>query len=390
MLFTAFLVAGALAMPSSAPVLDNSKPTAPHVELLRTPQGGLQPQAVVDDKGAFHLIYFKGEPAGGDLFYIRQDGKGSSEPIRVNSQPGSVIAKGVIRGGQIALGKNGRVHVVWNGSPKALPLNPAGGLPMLYTRMNDAAKGFEPQRNLMQASDVLDGGGTLAADRLGRVYVSWHALKAGGEHGENNRQVWMAASTDEGKNFAAERQINDRPTGACGCCGMRGFATGPEGIYYLYRAATESTNRDMTLLFSSDAGKTFTGTLIDKWNLNACPMSSEAFAASPRGVLAAWETQGKIRFAALGESKPDLSSVQTAPGQGTKCKHPTLAVNKDGVLLIAWTEGTGWQKGGDLAWQFYGPDGKPRGETGRVVGGIPAGGLATAVARSDGSFTIVH
>jgi hypothetical protein len=362
----------------------------PRVVPMRTPQGGLQPQAVVDDCGTLHLIYFKGEPAGGDLFYLREDAKGRSEPIRVNSQPGSVIARGVIRGGQLALGREGRVHVVWNGSPKAKPLNPSGGLPMLYTRMNDAGTAFEPQRNLMQASDVLDGGGTLAADRAGNVYVSWHALKAGGESGEERRQVWLAASTNDGNTFASERTINDRPTGACGCCGMRGFATGPDGVYFLYRAATHGTDRDMTLLFSGDAGTTFNSTLLDKWSLNACPMSSEAFVASGAGVIAAWETQGKIRFGTLGEASSGKLAIRTAPGNGTKCKHPSLAVNRDGILLLVWTEGTGWQKGGDLAWQLYSQNGQPIGEPGKVTGGIPVGGLATAVARTDGSFTIIH
>ncbi len=381
-------VAGAGPAKTAQPGDDSAPP--PCVNLLRTPDGGLQPQAVVDDKGTLHLIYFKGEPANGDLLHVREEARGRSNPVRVNSQAGSVIARGVIRGGQLALGREGRVHVVWNGSPKAEPLNPTGGLPMLYTRINDAGTGFEPQRNLMQVSDVLDGGGTLAADRTGNVYVSWHALKAGGERGEDNRQVWLASSNNDGKTFASERQINDRPTGACGCCGMRGFASGPEGIYFLYRAATAGTNRDMTLLFSADTSKTFTSTLLDKWSLNACPMSSEAFASSPSGVIAAWETQGKIRFGLLGESKPGTVEIQTAPGEGTKCKHPSLAVNRDGILLLAWTEGTGWQKGGDLAWQLYTPDGKPLGARGKVAGGITALSLATAVARPDGSFTIVH
>src|SRR5262249_43885903 len=43
------------------------------VELLRTPDGGIQPQAVVDAKGTLHLIYFKGDKAeAGDLFYVRR------------------------------------------------------------------------------------------------------------------------------------------------------------------------------------------------------------------------------------------------------------------------------------------------------------------------------
>src|SRR5262245_12565382 len=86
------------------------------VSLERTPNGGIQPQAVADAKGAVHLIYFKGEAGAGDLFYVRRDASRErfSAPIRVNSQPASAIATGTVRGGQIALGKDGRVHVAWN------------------------------------------------------------------------------------------------------------------------------------------------------------------------------------------------------------------------------------------------------------------------------------
>ena len=89
--------------------------------VLRTPDRGIQPQAVADAKGVLHLIYFKGKDSEGDLFYVRERaGPGTFlRPIRVNSQPGSAIAVGTIRGGQIALGKSGRVHVAWNGSGAA-------------------------------------------------------------------------------------------------------------------------------------------------------------------------------------------------------------------------------------------------------------------------------
>src|SRR5262249_45266609 len=157
-----------------------------------------------------HLLYFKGEPKAGDLFYCRRE-PGKSEfgkPLKVNSQAGSVIAIGTIRGGQIAVGKNGRVHVAWNGSGQALPQKSAQGTPMPYARLRDDGAAFEEQRNLMQTSDVLDGGGTVAADRDGNVYVAWHGLKIGSSRGEERRQVWAAISMDEGKTFAKETAIN--------------------------------------------------------------------------------------------------------------------------------------------------------------------------------------
>src|SRR5437016_1650781 len=82
---------------------------APPVTILKTPDEGIQPQAVMDAKGVLHLLYFKGDPAGGDLYYVRRisDKQHFADPIRVNSQPGSATAVGTIRGGQLAVGKGG-------------------------------------------------------------------------------------------------------------------------------------------------------------------------------------------------------------------------------------------------------------------------------------------
>src|ERR1043166_9448891 len=87
---------------------------ATQVRLTRVPEGGLQPQVAVDSKGAVHLIYFKGDPKQGDVYYTRSVDGGTTyqAPIRVNSQAGSAIAIGTIRGPQMALGKADRVYVV--------------------------------------------------------------------------------------------------------------------------------------------------------------------------------------------------------------------------------------------------------------------------------------
>src|SRR5262249_20418379 len=143
-------------------------PPSTSVALLRVPNHGIQPQAVVDSAGVVHMIYFAGDARAGDIFYVRStDGKQFSEPIRVNSQAASVIALGNIRGAQLALGKNNRVHVAWMGSGKAQPRGPGDATPMLYTRLNDAGTAFEVQRNLIQKAPGLDGGGSVAADKAG-------------------------------------------------------------------------------------------------------------------------------------------------------------------------------------------------------------------------------
>ena len=119
-------------------------------------------------------------------------------------------------------------------------------------------------------------------------------------------------------------------------------------------------------------------------------MSSEAFAEGPAGVFSAWETEGQVYFGRIDRVKPGVAAVVAAPGRGQGRKHPAVAVNRAGEVLLAWTEGTGWQRGGDLAWQVYDQAGKPTAAHGRIPNAIPVWGLATVVAGKDGSFTIIH
>src|SRR2546430_1461080 len=142
------------AIGSAAP----SRASATEVKVIRAPEAGIQPQAAVDEKGVAHLIYLKGDPKAAELFYARsQDGDTFGPAILVNDSAKGVMAIGNIRGAQLAIEKNRRVHVTWMG----------GGEIMYYTRLNDAGTAFEPPRNLITWAGKLDGGGTVAADKKG-------------------------------------------------------------------------------------------------------------------------------------------------------------------------------------------------------------------------------
>ena len=114
-----------------------------------------------------------------------------------------------------------------------------------------------------------------------------------------------------------------------------------------------------------------------------------ALVEGPSGVMAAWDTDGQICFSKLVPGTSEFSKPDNAPGEGRARKHPAIAFNAKGEMILLWTEGTGWQKGGALAWQVFDKAGKPTAEKGRIEGGIPVWGLATVVA-VDGGFTIVH
>jgi hypothetical protein len=358
------------------------------VTTMRAPANGIQPQAVIDAVGTMHLIYFTGDAKGGDAWYVRQV-VGTTEfstPLRVNSQPASVMAIGSVRGAHLAIGRQGRAHVAWMGAAGALPKAIGDSAPMLYSRLNAAGTAFEPQRNLVQAATGLDGGGTVAANERGDVEVAWHAMA--GAKDEAGRAVYVAVSHDDGTTFAREVPVTTQPTGACGCCSMCAFTDALGHVAMLYRGASGNTERGMILLTSTD-GKRYTVTPLQSWKLQSCPMSTSAINAAAGHLLIAWQTQDQVFWSALDEKSLMPSTSIAASGQGKARKHPAIAGNARGDVLMVWSEGTGWNQGGSVHWQRYDRTGKELGAVGRADG-LPAWSLPTAAAQIDGSFVVLY
>jgi hypothetical protein len=353
--------------------------------LLRVPDGGVQPKAVAEASGKVHLVYLKGDPKACDVFYAtREAGRTNfAKPICVNNQPGSAIAVGTVRGADIALGRWKVVHIAWNGPQ---PPGASDGSPMLYARVLDGGDQFEPQRNLMTSTKHLDGGGSVAADTEGNVYVVWHGHRRNGPQDEQHRAVFLARSSDDGKTFAPEQEVSPAGSGACGCCGLKAFADASGRLAILYRAANAAGNRDVTLLVSKDHGKSFQSSVLGPWKISMCPMSTMSLGQGKDGkLLAAWETAGQVWYSTIGGNSGDSTTPVAASGKGGQRKHPALAAGTKGTEnFLAWTEGTAWAKGGSLAWERT-----DSGESGRAEG-VPVWGSVTAVAEPDGGFTVIY
>lgn len=343
------------------------------VTLLPLPAGGRLPRAAVDAGGAVHVVYFQGEPRAGDLLHVTRapGAEDWSEPRYVNSDPGSVVGIGPIDGGQLALGRDGRLHVVWF---------KLGRTEFLYTRTDDAGTGFEPQFALASGEGV-EAGPSIAADRRGNLYVFWHT----GGPPDAERSVFMTVSRDDGRTFSAARPVNGEAEGACDCCGLQAMTDEAGAVFVSYRGAGENVRRGQRLLTSRDRGATFSDELLDPWEINACPISTTSLARGPAGMVVSWETAGQV-FAAAAGGKP-RQAASPAGAAAARRKNPAVAVNHRGETLLGWGDGFGWRSGGTFRWQLFDADGAPLGGPGTGPE-IPEGSLAAVVAEPDGTFLV--
>lgn len=356
--------------------------SAANLRVEAVPENGVQPQVAADATGAIHLVYLKGDPKACDVRYVRR-AKGArdwSAPVSVNSEPQSAIAMGTIRGAQIALGKGGTLHIVWNGAMKP----GAGGSPLFYSRAAGAPGKFAPQRNLLGTTGALDGGASVAANESGEVFIVWHGKRQGDGGDEKARVVFVLKSADNGATFSSPAVANADFAGVCACCSLKALATPGGGLVTLYRAARTSSQRDMTLLTSADHGATFAHDTLHPWSVAMCPMSSAALLQTAKGIRAAWETDGKIFSTVL--STQTLAPAEISTG---KAKHPALAVNARGETLVAWDIGTGWNRGGELAWIILDAAGLPTAQRGKS-GGVPTWSHVAAYDEPGGDFVILR
>jgi hypothetical protein len=172
---------------------------------------------------------------------------------------------------------------------------------------------------------------------------------------------------------------------------MRLFADG-DALLGLYRGATEKIHRDMYLV-SLHEGSQPTQQKIASIDVPICLMSTVSLARSGKGVFAAWETDKQIEWANIDSktSQIDNAAIHAIAGQGNGGrKHPSIADNGQGQTLVAWTEGTGWQRGGAVAWQLFDAEGKPVTNGAGRAEKLPAWGLPAAIALKDGSFVLMY
>lgn len=359
----------------------------PTASLHKVQDGGIQPKIVTDHKGTTHLVYYKGKADAGDLYYTRRESGGDWSPaVMVNSIKGSAVSIGTIRGAQFALGPDGSIHVVWNGSRKALPES-LSKPPMWYAHADPQGANFTKQKTVSDDLPV-DGGGAIAIDRKGAIHLYWHSIK--GSDKETDRRIFQRTSQDGGKSFGPAKVISPADSGVCACCSMQALSDSNNQLYVLYRSAEPNGERNICLLFSKDESKSFERTTLDHWKLQSCPMSSMSMIETPESVLMAWEADQKIRVKGIPKSTiPGDLNITLGPSKAMK--HPALARSTDGRILLVWTEGTGWNRGGSIGWQIFDSNLKPTTEISRQPKAISPWSFAGGYFDSkESAFHVIH
>ena len=310
-------------------------PPSPAVKVISVPDQGIAPDVEVGSDGVLHAVYVVGD----DVYYATSSdgGVSFSQPLRVNSPPGTAFA-GAFRGPDLALGQNGRVHVIWytNGYQRKLPQDEWG---VGYAFFDKEKKQFTPAVNLNhKPSDTY----SMAADREGRIAVIWTADGA-----------FIQLSEDNGHTFSAPEQIDQADP--CECCATRAYFSPQGHLYLTYRDKTDN-HRDMKLLVRRQGETVFTKQPLSQttWPIEACPMTGSFLSDAGSHLLAAWEMKGAIYY-----GKTGYDGRLTEPGETRVSevgRYPVVLPLPGEQTVVAWKE----EK--VFVWQTYDAKGKPAGQ----------------------------
>jgi hypothetical protein len=303
------------------------------VRVVNVPGNGYAADAVIAPDGTAHIVYVDST----DLYYTssRDGGQSFSAPLRVNSQEGNVLG-GRFRGPDIDLGADGILHVIWYNLAYQLGL-PQDQWGVIYARIDPATEKVSGERHLnARPSDNY----SVAAHKSGTVAAVWTA-----------EGLFLQLSRDNGLTFSDPVQVLPGEADPCECCATK-VMFGEDGtLYVIYRDKAENI-RDMHLL-------TWTGAIsggepeflnkllsVESWKIDLCPMTGSSLAATPTGgVLAAWETRTRNRFASLDNTGSEFTLAPVLAVE--KGNYPLVLTNPAGQILVAWK----WRN--ELSWKLY-------------------------------------
>ncbi|MGE0813251.1 MAG: sialidase family protein [Vicinamibacterales bacterium] len=225
-------------------------------------------------------VYGSANPADRTgIWFARSKDGGRSFQVPVRISDGSGGAKDdddTVEGAVPAVGPNGEVYVAWSG-PRGIEFDTSAdggwtfGADKVLTTLTGGwdlpLPGVERHNGMPVTAVDLSGG----KDK-GSLYVNFIDERSG----PGDTDVWLLASRDGGKTWAAPVRVNDDPKGAAQLFTWMAVdpADGSVNVVFHDRRGQSGTMTGVTLARSVDGGRTFTNYALPVEPFDCCARSS--------------------------------------------------------------------------------------------------------------------
>ena len=325
-----------------------------------------EPAIAADSQGNLYVLYVEHAANKAADVYLQKFGvdfQPAGERVRINPEAGRATAW---RGDPptVKIGTNNAIYVGWTARVETAN----GSANDLYLSVSrDGGKTFAaPVKVNDDSVPAVHGMHSLEVDKNGRIYFAWlderylkngappqqmpmdmsQSANSGGEmkhsHGEPNREVYFAVSTDDGKSFSANKKIAGN---VCPCC-KTSMTVAPDGrLYVSWRQVLEGDFRHIAVASSLDGGSSFSPPVIvsdDRWQIASCPVSGAPMWVNAENTLQiAWFTAGDagtpgLYFAESKDGGKSFSPRLLISAKGT-VGTPVLLPNAAGKLQIIFS-----------------------------------------------------
>jgi len=292
----------------------------------------------------------------------RDGGRTFAPPARVNDVPGAANVGGEQPPRVAIVEHDGPswIDVMWTAKSRA-------GTRLMTSRSIDGGRSFA-RASIVPGSDAKGNRGwesmtAMAPGRVLRIWLDHRGLadESGGAAMPHNGQAHTGHGDADGVSraqlsklyFSGSDDTAAGPraiaSGVCYCC-KTALATARDGsIYAAWRHVYPGNVRDIAFTMSKDGGRTFAAPVRvsnDDWVLDGCPENGPSIAADAKGTVhIVWPTLVKgsgadpalaLFYATTSDGKT-FSPRKQIPTDGTP-RHPQVAVNREGRVLIAWDE----------------------------------------------------
>jgi hypothetical protein len=329
----------------------------------------IAPDVAVGPDGSVHLLWVDKAPvelseedkalghthtAADQLWYRRADANGVLKPaVRVNRTDGEVWGFGVSKP-ELDVDARGTIHVHFPGN--AVNDDTKKGLLVArYARSTDGGATFEPARTLNSPAQndlsAIMHGGFAAAAAFGTLLVAGDEVRAFWIDTRDMTEestaggAWQAISRDGGKTFQTDTAAYTKDI--CPCCQLA--AAESQGRVLLTSRTTYDGGFRDSAIGASPLGKddfnTRTRVGEGRWEIAGCPLKRTAIAAVGNTVYTATFTGGRDPAGAYLSRSNDggntFSPAELIHAGAAVSDAPTLAIDRDGRLFVAWHAKTG-------------------------------------------------